>query len=469
VSSAAAAAVQSEPAPVVKHARPRFTHSALLGGAGAVLLLAPLAFGAVEPWSIFALEACAILLLAVWGTRQWIHHQFDIVNNPVYLPMAAFFALAVLQWTTGASAYQHVTYAHILLYAAYGMIAFVLTQSLRRSSQFEDLAKVVTGYGAVVAVLAVLQGIAPNGKLLWIWPSAQGGWIYGSYVNHNHYAGLMELLTPFPIVLAVTRFSDGNRRLIVAGIAALMAGSIFLSGSRGGMLAFCAEMIVLAVLLLRSRQGNWKNALMLGGILLLVIGFLVWLGGNELTHRLVTIHSEARSEITGGTRVAIDRDGLRMFLKRPLLGWGLGTFPVVYPQFRSFYTTFFVNQAHNDYLQLLVECGLAGFLIAIWFFVVVFRQAVSKLKNWTETPSGALTAASLLGCVGILVHSAIDFNLQIPANAAIFYVLCAIAASGPLQESQRKRVLRRRHLIVEPQAMQPAPYPATEPASTPSS
>jgi len=48
-------------------------------------------------------------------------------------------------------------------------------------------------------------------------------------------------------------------------------------------------------------------------------------------------------------------------------------------------------------------------------------------------------------------------------------VLCAIAASGPLQESQRKRVLRRRHLIVEPQAMQPAPYPATEPASTPSS
>lgn len=155
--SSAAAAVQPEPAPVVKHARPKFTHSALLGGAGAVLLLAPLAFGAVEPWSIFALEACAILLLAVWGTRQWIHHQFDIVNNPVYLPMAAFFALAVLQWTTGASAYRHVTYAHILLYAAYGMIAFVLTQSLRRSAQFEDLAKVVTGYGALVAAFAVLR------------------------------------------------------------------------------------------------------------------------------------------------------------------------------------------------------------------------------------------------------------------------------------------------------------------------
>jgi O-antigen ligase len=424
--------------------------SVLLAGAGAVLLLAPLAFGAVEPWSIFALEASAILLLAAWGTRQWINQQLEVSSNPIYLPMAAFFALAVLQWMTGASAYGHVTYTHILLYAAYGMIVFVLTQSLRRSSQFEDLAKVVTGYGAVVAGLAVLQGIAPNGKLLWMFSSAQGGWIYGSYVNHNHYAGLMELLTPFPIVLAVSRFSDGNRRFIVAGIAALMAGSIFLSGSRGGMLAFCAEMIVLAVLLLRSRQGNWKNALMLGGVLLLVIGFLVWLGGNELTHRLVSIHSEARSEITGGTRLSIDRDGLRMFLKRPLLGWGLGTFPIVYPQFRSFYTTFFVNEAHNDYLQLLVETGLAGFLIAVWFLVVVIRQSAAKLRNWTETSSGALTAAALLGCVGILVHSTLDFNLQIPANAALFYVLCAIAASGTLQESQRRRTRRRHNLIVEP-------------------
>jgi O-antigen ligase len=424
--------------------------SVLLAGAGAVLLLAPLAFGAVEPWSIFALEASAILLLAAWGTRQWINQQLEVSSNPIYLPMATFFALAVLQWMTGASAYGHVTYTHILLYAAYGMIVFVLTQSLRRSSQFEDLAKVVTGYGAVVAGLAVLQGIAPNGKLLWMFSSAQGGWIYGSYVNHNHYAGLMELLTPFPIVLAVSRFSDGNRRFIVAGIAALMAGSIFLSGSRGGMLAFCAEMIVLAVLLLRSRQGNWKNALMLGGVLLLVIGFLVWLGGNELTHRLVSIHSEARSEITGGTRLSIDRDGLRMFLKRPLLGWGLGTFPIVYPQFRSFYTTFFVNEAHNDYLQLLVETGLAGFLIAVWFLVVVIRQSAAKLRNWTETSSGALTAAALLGCVGILVHSTLDFNLQIPANAALFYVLCAIAASGTLQESQRRRTRRRHNLIVEP-------------------
>jgi O-antigen ligase len=445
-----ALATQPEPAPVARVSQPRLTDNALLASAAAVLLLAPLAFGAVEPWSIFALEACAMLLLAVWAFRQWINRELNVSDHVLYRPMAAFFVLVLAQWVVGTTAYRQVTYSHLLLYAAYGMLAFVVTQTLRRSSQFEMLAKLFAAYGAVVALFALLQGLAPNGKLYWIWALEQGGSIYGPYVNHNHYAGLMEMLMPFPLVLAATRFTNGNRKIAPAGIAALMAGSIFLSGSRGGMAAFVAQMVVLGVLLVRKREGSWKQPLMLGAFLVVVIVFLIWMGGNELTRRLISIHSEAREEINGGVRLSIDRDCLRMLIKRPFLGWGLGTFPIVYPQFRSFYTTFFVNHAHNDYLQLLVETGLAGFSIAVWFLVLMFRQAATKLKNWTENASGAMTVAALLGCVGILVHSFLDFNLQIPANAALFYVLCAIAAAAPLQESRRRRVFRRHSLIVEP-------------------
>jgi O-antigen ligase len=445
-----ALATQPEPAAVGRVSPPRLTNTALLMGASAVLLFGPLAFGAVQPWSIFVLEACSMLVFGVWAYRQLNNRELNVFDHPLYRPMAAFFALVLVQWIAGTTAYRQVTYSHLLLFAAYGMLAFVVTQTLRRSSQFELLAKLITGYGMVVASFAILQGMAPNGKLYWIWGLEQGGSIYGPYVNRNHYAGLMEMLTPFPLVLAATQFTNGNRKIAVAGIAALMAATIFLSGSRGGMLAFVAQMVVLAVLLVRKRDGSWKQPLMLGAFLALVIVFLVWVGGNELTQRLISIHSEAREEINGGVRFTIDRDCLRMLLKRPFLGWGLGAFPIVYPGFRSFYTTFFVNQAHNDYLQLLVETGLAGFSIAVWFLVMVFRQAASKLKNWTETASGALTVAALLGCVGILVHSFLDFNLQIPANAALFYVLCAIAASAPLLESTRRKVVRRHNLIVEP-------------------
>lgn len=418
-------------------------------GACGVLLLGPLAFGAVEPWSIFALEAGALLVFCVWAVRQWETSELSVSDHPLYRPMAAFFALIVLQWLAGTTAYRFVTYSHLLLYTAYGMLAFVVTQTLRRYSQFELLAKLFSGYGVGFAAFAVLQGLAPNGKLYWTWALEQGGAIYGPYVNHNHYAGLMEMLTPFPLVLAATQLTTGNRKIAFAGIAALMAASIFLSGSRGGMAAFVAQMIVLGALMVRKRDAGWKQPLLLGAFLAVVIAFLVWLGGNELTRRLASIHSEAQAEISGGVRLSIDRDSLHMLLKKPLLGWGLGTFPVVYPQFRSFYSTFVVNQAHNDYLQLLVETGLAGFGIAIWFLVVVFRQAAGKLKHWTESATGAMTVAALLGCVGILVHSFLDFNLQIPANAALFYVLCAIAACRPLQESTRKRVLRRHSLIIE--------------------
>jgi len=128
-----------------------------------------------------------------------------------------------------------------------------------------------------------------------------------------------------------------------------------------------------------------------------------------------------------------------MFLKRPVLGWGLGAFPVVYPQFRTFYTNFFVNEAHNDYLQLLIEMGVLGFGTMLWFLITLYRRAIKKIGKWEAEMSGAVALACLLGLSGILVHSAVDFNLQIPANAALFYVLCTVAASDPFAQPARKR------------------------------
>src|SRR2546423_5851659 len=101
-------------------------------------------------------------------------------------------------------------------------------------------------------------------------------------------------------------------------------------------------------------------------------------------------------------RLTIDRDAFQMFRTKPLMGWGLGTFPVVYPQFRSFYTNFFVNEAHNDYLQLLVEMGLLGFGTMLWFLLTVYRRAIKKIGKWSGDISGAVALACLLGLSGIL-------------------------------------------------------------------
>jgi len=442
-------AFQPEGPRVTKAARPILSRSMLLAGAGAILLSAPLALGAVEPWAILALQASATLLFLAWGLRQWLNREIEIVSHPLYRPMLAFAALITLQLLTGMTAYRHATYSRFLLYLSDGLLVFVVTQAMQRASQLNKFAWVLCGYAGMLASFSLVQGLVPNGKFYGFWTPIHGGQPYGPYVNHNHYAGLMEMLTPFLLVLAATRFTHGARKIVVAVIAAVMAGTIFLCGSRSGMLAFAVQAVLLVVLL-RPRQGNWKQHLLLGAGLAAMIGCLVWIGGNELTRRLASIHSESQQELSGGVRLTIDRDCLRMWREKPLLGWGLGTFPEVYPQFRSFYTNFFVNQAHNDYLQLLTETGLAGFAIAIWFLALTFRHAWSKLDDWTETVNGSLTVAALLGCIGILIHSLLDFNLQIPANAAMFYVLCAVAAAHPLQESQRRRSRYSHHLILEP-------------------
>ena len=324
-----ALARHSPPVPVAQRRRARLSNATLFAATIVLLLAAPLAFGAVQPWAVFLLETSASALLLAWGLRQWKHQELVVDWQPIYAPMLAFATLVLVQWITGITAYRQVTYSLILLYFSYGILAFVAGQTLRRSSQIRSLAALVCGYGLVVASFSLLQGIAPNGKLYWIWPLEQGGLIYGPYVNHNHYAGLMEMLTPFPLVLALSRHTEGNRKLIVAGIAALMAGTIFLSGSRGGMLAFVVQVIALAILL--RKRGDWKQPVALGVFLAVMIVFLIWLGGNELTHRLVSIQSEARQELTGGVRLTIDRDCLRMLREKPLLGWGLGTFPSSIP------------------------------------------------------------------------------------------------------------------------------------------
>jgi len=413
--------------------------TALFYGTFGLLMFGPLAFGAVEPWSIFILEAGSLLLTLLWLAKQWIDGEINLLWNPLFPPMAAFGALILVQITLGRSAYRHDTVSEALLYCAYGMLCFLATQSFTRSSQARKMAVILALYGFGIAAFALLQGVAPNGKLYWVRQPRLGGWIYGPYVNHNHYAGLMELLVPIPLVIAITHFAHEKERIAAGVAAAIMVGTIFLSGSRGGMIAVFVELIILATVLVR-RKKSVRIAIASVAFGVVLVSLLAWLGGKELTTRVSSISTETRTEVSGGMRFSIDRDALHMFTRRPILGWGLGAFPVVYPQFRSFYTNFFVNEAHDDYAQLLAEMGLLGFGTMIWFVVVLYRNALRKIGNWASDVTGAMTLACILGFSGILVHSLVDFNLQIPANAALFYVICSMAA-GPrlLQRAKRRR------------------------------
>lgn len=352
--------------------------NALLYGTFGLLMFGPLAFGAVEPWSIFVLETGALVLALMWLAKQYIDEELTIEWNPLFLPMAVFGILILMQIVFRRSAYLHDTIAEALLYVAYGMLCVVSTQSLLRASQARKMATILSFYGFGVAALALVQGIAPNGKLYWLREPRLGGWIYGSYVNHNHYAGLMEMLIPIPLIISMSHLAHEKERMAAGIAAAIMTGTVFLSGSRGGMLAVLCEFVLLAIVMTRQKRGT-RTAIGVAVFAIVLLSLLTWLGGKELTTRVFSIGRETRTEISGGMRLSIDRDALSMFRRKPVLGWGLGAFPIVYPEFRSFYTNFFVNEAHNDYLQLLTETGIIGFAVMIWFLVVLLRTSIRKI------------------------------------------------------------------------------------------
>jgi len=405
---------------------------------GAVLICGVLNFGAVEPWSVFGLQAMAAGLLVLWAAYQAVSGE-QLLLSPLYLPVGFFAALIAAQLLLHRTAYAYATRSACLNYLAYAMLLLVAVQVLRTQDDVKRLAGFLAASGFLIAIFAVIQNLTSKGEIYWMVP-VRGGFIFGPYVNHNHYAGIMEMLAPFPLVLSLMEELTPPKRVLLAFAGVFMAGTIFLSLSRGGMTAFGFEVVFLAAVLW-WRNASRRSAALLAGVCLLIMVFLLWLGGKSLVQRFVSFKTD---EASYHTRIQIARDSVSMIKARPLMGWGLGTFPTVYPKYRTFYADTFVNAAHNDYVQLLSETGILGFIAALGFLALVYRCGFGKLRGPGLDLCQAATLAALLGVTGILVHSLVDFNLQIAANAAMFYVIAAIAAASFPITSRRHR---RSHLV----------------------
>src|SRR5271156_624024 len=294
----------NSPIPSPRSLRAEQAGKVLLYGIFGLLLFGPLAFGATEPWSIFLMEAGSAALFLLWIGKQVLQDGMKITWNPLFLPMGVFGLLILAQLIFG-SAYRRETESKALLYLAYGLLSFLAGQTLLRGSQARRLALIFSVYGAALAGFALVYGVSANDKLYWLRAPRNGGWIYGPYVNHNHYAGLMEMLVPIPLVLALTHLASTRTRAAAGAVAAVMVGTIFLSGSRGGMLAIVAELLILAVLLIKQKTGL-RTAIGIGVFLAVVVGLLTWVGGGELSKRLATA-GPSHSEVTSDIRYNINR------------------------------------------------------------------------------------------------------------------------------------------------------------------
>jgi O-antigen ligase len=151
-----------------------------------------------------------------------------------------------------------------------------------------------------------------------------------------------------------------------------------------------------------------------------------WLGVGQLVQRFSSFQA---LEVTVGKRASMRRDTWKIFLHHPVTGTGLGTLQIVYPLYESLYDGKIVNHSHNDYLEALAEAGILGGLCCAWFLGVLFSESLKRLRQLNNSFAGALQLSGLVACSGFLVHSFVDFNLHIPANALLFFLMANLATT----------------------------------------
>jgi O-antigen ligase len=423
--------------------RSRMPESSLPGGAPladgfagprvALLLVlagAPWAFGAMQAWA-WASLCIGIAVAASWWAVAWMRHQSSpLLLAPLNLAAAALLALAVLQCFVLPTADLGSTQEAAVKLAAGVLVLFLAVNLFSEASPqtWNALGWIIAVYTFAIAVFAIVQGFSSPDRVYWTIKPRWGGYIFGPYISHNLYAGLMELLIPISAGFFLGMRPEQSERYLAGFATVIGVTSVILSGSRGGIVALTVESVVLLMVILRARVPTAKVLAIVAFVIIAVAGS-TWLLPATVSERF---SAGLRSpDVSYGERKNMTLDSWRIFRAHPLTGTGLGSFETIYPQYQSFVSDQVQEYAHNDYVQVLAETGVAGgalVLAAIALFLWSFRK---HLQVGLHSPACWIRLGAFIGIAGLAVHSWVDFNLHSPANAAWFAFLAGLTQCAP--------------------------------------
>src|SRR5437016_8459251 len=406
----------------------------------ALVVFGVAAHGGVEDWARAVFETGAGLLFLAWALWIYFTEEEQVVLSPLLPPMAAFSLVVCGQWFFHGTASSYSTRMELLLLVSDLIVLFVAVQAFRTLKDWRGFVWFGIFFGFLVSLFAILQHLTSNGKLYWFREISSGGLPFGPYVNRNHFAGFAELILPLALVPLILGRVRRERRPVVGLFAVLPIGALFLSAARGGILSFGVWLGALALVMIHRRTmgKQW-----LAGVAVLLVALLLvsWLGVGQILERLSSVQL---LEVTAGKRASMRGDTWRIFLDHPFVGTGLDSLQIVYPPYETLYDGKIVKHTHNDYLEALAETGIVGGLCCAWFIGVLLSESLKRLRQLNNSFAGALQLSGFVACSGFLVHSLIEFNLHIPANALLFFLMAHLATAEIQQAPQQQPHSRHR-------------------------
>lgn len=315
------------------------------------------------------------------------------------------------------------------------------------------LALVLIIVGMACTGLGLLQVAKGPGSALRFYAITNPTEAVGFFANRNHYAALLYCLVPIIAAFcigAVTEVPRGGsfheRRasphLVAAaiGIVALviLVVAMAVARSRAGIGLMLAALLGIFAMAhrrpadasaVKPQAGRSSARRALSALLLVAIGLGIIFAAQSALHRL---QDRFTADLLSDGRIPLARNTFDAALAFMPFGSGMGTFAHVYPAFEKAtdgFTASYVNRAHNDYLELWLEAGFAGFATSILF---VIWAVVRCARVWRRGMPGAGDKDDLLACAFALVllfllaHSGVDYPLRTTALLAVFALAAAM-------------------------------------------
>ncbi len=318
--------------------------------------------------------------------------------------------------------------------------------------------------GALMAFFGIVQQLSWNGKLFWVVPLTLGGTPFAGYVNRNNAAGYLNmslglslglfiwsvtryrLAMNHPLAMGLGSWANRPRRRLADALASLdtvsilamtltvfIAAGVLCTLSRGAAVALIGAAFVTAVVVSRVHRG-YLSVFSLLAVTVVGLGLTVSLGRAELLQDRFAVLFDEEGVTQHDARLIHWRDAsgaVRQFL---VTGTGLGTYRFAYEPFEERAAQSWYYHAENQYLEALLEGGVAGLLLLLGCLALAGWSVYRLLTKAADAETNAFGVAAVFVLATQVIQSVFDFGLYMPANAMLLAAVCGASASYAWRE-----------------------------------
>jgi len=400
----------------------------------ALCAFTPLARGSVQGWAVTTIHMITLIALTAFLLQKCWNRDWKWISTPLDKPILALLILCLI--SSAFSMHHRTSLWAMILLINYIVIFYLTIYTINTRTHLRRLIYLIIGIAIFLSLFGLFKRFGVNPFPWWEYSELKYplSFLSATYGNHNHLAGYLEMAVPLTLGLFLTGYR-GGKLFLLTFLTFIMLIALILSLSRGGWISAFIGLIFMAICLLTNRHFKRK------GFLMAVVGVslampLIVLVSTPVVERVQTV-MERGEDASFNSRLVIGGGVVKVIEDYPLHGTGPGTFSTVFTQYQppGFTSRYFM--AHNDYLQFTSEVGLLLTPIIIWMIIALYRKGFEKLKNPSRMVRG-ITLGAMSGITAILIHSIVDFNLHIPANALLFTVLAAIVIAPVTQVNNNK-------------------------------